>query len=285
MGAALFERKIERQNEGALSKLGGGSSDAGRMSPGLAARTQALAMGEDPTLDSSPQGSALLARKMAQQQDHTMPRPPAYQACPPSPLSLSDAPPLDGEVMAPPMPASLARLAQEDDPTRNMSPGLAARTQALARGEDPTEASIPQGAALLARKMARQQGQQPAEGWADPRAPAYQACPPSPLSLSDAPPMPMASPLASGLATREAQLAQEDDPTRNMSPGLAARTQALARGEDPTEASSPQGAALLARKMARQQEHAVPRPPANPVCPPSPLGAAGAAARDGSSAE
>jgi len=77
LGAALLNRKVERQTHPELQSSALRPTQQVPDSPGWESRVQQLKGEADPTQNSSPQGAALLARKMERQKerlDRPMPR-------------------------------------------------------------------------------------------------------------------------------------------------------------------------------------------------------------------
>ena len=80
LGAALMSRKVERQNQPGLVRPAGRLEqlqiESNADSPRLQGRLDLLRQGEDPSSESSPQGTALMERKLQRQAKKASSSPP-----------------------------------------------------------------------------------------------------------------------------------------------------------------------------------------------------------------
>ena len=163
LDAALMARKAERQGEGVGSLLASSPRPDGTCdSPGWQTNFSRIKEDSDPrNNNSSPQGSALLRKKIERQQ-HAEGRPTPLQASSPRP---------DGTCDSPGWQTNFSRIKEDSDPRNNNS--------------------SPQGSALLRKKIERQRHAEgrptPNSGESELQQPARrppgsdQLQPPSPL--------------------------------------------------------------------------------------------------------
>ena len=193
-------------------------------SPGWESRMAALQVGAQHN-DSSPQGAALLARKVERQRDQAL----GASLNRPVGSAAESALPGGSDLHRPPMPSRLVTPEPQQEPPEMLGGGAAAErpvpaplNMSVLSEAGPADSS-PIGAGLLAKKIARQK---------------------------------------EGL---DATCVRSGDQTKVDSPGWEVRMKSLETGNDAALAdSSPQGAALLARKVERQNQAldgALRRPP------------------------
>lgn len=173
--------------------------------------------------DSSPQGAALLARKVERQRDQAL----GASLNRPVGSAAESALPGGSDLHRPPMPSRLVTPEPQQEPPEMLGgaaerPVPAPLNMSVLSEAGPADSS-PIGAGLLAKKIARQK---------------------------------------EGL---DATCVRSGDQTKVDSPGWEVRMKSLETGSDAALAdSSPQGAALLARKVERQNQAldgALRRPP------------------------